>query len=164
MNQITYNGNIYNIHPTYDLYASNKDGHIICINRNVTPIKIHKHKHKNRFYFYFNAERQDSPFAIPITVHRFVWECFNGFIPENGVIKHINDKRNNSISNLQFVSQTDIEYYNLETDFETDIVYYKFENDVIEEILKKEGYSKFINDLIEDKFMNDLIKGIVIEI
>ena len=111
MIQITYNGNIYNIHPTYDLYASNKDGHIICINRNVTPIKK----------------------------------------SENGVIEHINDKRNNNISNLQFVSQTDIEYY-------------KLENDVIEEILNKEGYSKFINDLIEDKFINDLIEGIVIEI
>ena len=151
MNQITYNENIYNIHPTYDLYASNKEGHIICINRNVTPIKIHKHKHKNRFYFYFNAERRDSPFAIPIIVYRFVWECFNGFIPENGVIEHINDKRNNNISNLQLVSQTDIEYY-------------KLENDVIEEILNKERYSKFINDLIKDKFMNDLIEGIVIEI
>ena len=142
MNQITYHGNIYNIHPTYYLYASNKDGHIICINRNVTPIKIHKHKHKNRFYFYLNAERRDSPFVIPITVHRFVWECFNGLMPENGVIEHINDKRNNNISNLQLVSQTDIEYY-------------KLESDVIEEILNKEGYNKFINDLIE---------GIVIEI
>ena len=60
-------------------------------------------------------------------------------------------KEINRLSNLQLVSQTDKEYY-------------KLENDVIEEILNKEGYSKFINDLIEDKFINDLIEGIVIEI
>ena len=51
MNQIEYHGNIYNIHPTYDLYASHESGHIICIDKLVNPIKIHKHKHKNRFYF-----------------------------------------------------------------------------------------------------------------
>ena len=87
---------------------------------------------------YLNVERRGSPFAKPYTIHRFVWECFNGFVPENGVIEHIdNNERNNDISNLQLVSQTDNEYY-------------KLENDAIEEILNKEEYHKFENDLIEE--------------
>ena len=39
-------------------------------------------------------------------VHRFVWECFNGPIPNDKVIDHINnDKMDNRLSNLQLMSQ-----------------------------------------------------------
>ena len=39
-------------------------------------------------------------------VHRFVWECFNGLIPVDKVIDHINDNTvDNRLCNLQLVTQ-----------------------------------------------------------
>ena len=39
-------------------------------------------------------------------IHRFVWECFNGLIPEDKVIDHINNnKENNRLCNLQLITQ-----------------------------------------------------------
>ena len=39
-------------------------------------------------------------------VHRFIWECFNGLIPEGKVIDHINnDKKDNRLCNLQIMTQ-----------------------------------------------------------
>ena len=39
-------------------------------------------------------------------VHRFVWECYNGMIPDGKVIDHINDNNsNNRLCNLQVVTQ-----------------------------------------------------------
>lgn len=39
-------------------------------------------------------------------VHCFVWECFNGWIPEGQVIGRINDnKSDNRLSYLQLVTQ-----------------------------------------------------------
>ena len=39
-------------------------------------------------------------------VHRFVWECFNGDIPEGKVIDHINNiKDDNRLCNLQLMTQ-----------------------------------------------------------
>ena len=56
---------------------------------------------------YFNCcvrtygERQKRCF-----VHRFVWECFYGLIPEGKVIDHINDdKEDNRLCNLQLLTQ-----------------------------------------------------------
>ena len=38
-------------------------------------------------------------------VHRFVWECFNGIIPEDKVIDHINEiKDDNRLCNLQLLT------------------------------------------------------------
>ena len=37
--------------------------------------------------------------------HRFVWECYNGIIPDGLVIDHINDdKIDNRLSNLQLLT------------------------------------------------------------
>lgn len=39
-------------------------------------------------------------------VHRFVWECFNGVIPDEKVIDHISDNREDDyFSNLQIMTQ-----------------------------------------------------------
>lgn len=41
-------------------------------------------------------------------VHRFIWECFNGEIPEGLVINHLDENpTNNAINNLSLVSQAD---------------------------------------------------------
>ena len=38
-------------------------------------------------------------------VHRFVWECFNGIIPERKEIDHINNnKEDNRLCNLQLMT------------------------------------------------------------
>lgn len=40
-----------------------------------------------------------------LRVHRFVWECFKGEIPEDLVINHIDgDKHNNRLENLEIVT------------------------------------------------------------
>lgn len=37
--------------------------------------------------------------------YRFIWECFNGLIPDGKVIDHINDdKEDNRLCNLQIVA------------------------------------------------------------
>ena len=39
-------------------------------------------------------------------VHRFIWECFNGIIPDDKVIDHINnDKEDNRLCSLQLITQ-----------------------------------------------------------
>ena len=39
-------------------------------------------------------------------VHRFVWECYSGFIFDGKVIDHISDnKEGNRLSNLQLLTQ-----------------------------------------------------------
>ena len=56
---------------------------------------------------------QVSLYATPnkpkqLLVHRLVWEAFNGPIPEDMTIDHIdNDKTNNILSNLQLMTRTD---------------------------------------------------------
>ena len=38
--------------------------------------------------------------------HRFIWECFNGIIPDDKVIDHINEKKDdNRLCNLQLMTQ-----------------------------------------------------------
>ena len=38
-------------------------------------------------------------------LHNFVWECFNGIVPEGKVVVHIDgNKRNNVISNLDLTT------------------------------------------------------------
>ena len=39
-------------------------------------------------------------------VHRFIWECFNGIIPDGKVIDHVNNiKDDNRLCNLQLITQ-----------------------------------------------------------
>ena len=41
-----------------------------------------------------------------VCVHRFIWECFNGLLPEGNVIDHINSvKDDNRLCNLQSTTQ-----------------------------------------------------------
>ena len=50
---------------------------------------VHKYGEKNLKGFY---------------IHRFVWECYNGVIPDRKVNDHINDdKKDNRLCNLQLI-------------------------------------------------------------
>ena len=116
MNQITSRGAIYNLHPIYDSYASDEAGNIFDINK-----KAHIRGHNHKGYLYINFKNMG--LRVQYIIHRFVWECFNGVVPEGSVIEHINNnKRNNTLSNLRLVSQKVQEYNELENDVIEDIV------------------------------------------
>ena len=56
---------------------------------------------RNTGYHHFNVNRKDTLW------HRFVWEAFNGKIPDDMEIDHIDsNKLNNNIDNLQLMSRS----------------------------------------------------------
>ena len=78
---------IYYVHPVYDLYACDKDGNIINIVKKV-PIKGNKQVNG---YMTCCVRKYAQKGHKLYLVHKFVWECFNGDIPEGKVIDHINN-------------------------------------------------------------------------
>ena len=92
----------YRIHPVYDLYGADKDGNIINIIKKV-PMK----GNKNHFgYMKCCVRKRAQKDQKTYSIHRFVWECYNGVIPEGKVIDHINDdKEDNRLCNLQLMTQ-----------------------------------------------------------
>ena len=101
MTTITINKCVYSVHPIYNLYASSKDGNVINIIKQVP----HKGKNNQRGYLICMVRKHAQPSQKTYQVHRFVWECFNGVIPEGKVIDHINnDKEDNRLCNLQLLT------------------------------------------------------------
>ena len=101
MFRIAINECVYYVHPVYDLYASDKKGNLINIVKKVPFIgnEINTGYLQCGVRCYGGKEKK-------FLVHRFVWECFNGTIPEGKVIDHINDdKKDNRLCNLQMVTQ-----------------------------------------------------------
>ena len=98
MTTITINNCVYSVHPIYDLYASDENGNIKKVphkgNKTITGyMKCHLRKH--------GQSGQKTYY-----VHRFVWECFKGVIPEGKVIDHINNnKEDNRLCNLHLITQ-----------------------------------------------------------
>ena len=85
-------GAAYHIHPKYKLYAASKSGDVV---------DIVKGKHQNESYFKVTNDDK----TINYLTRQFVWECFNGLIPEGKEIVHINNnKKDNSIDNLKMIS------------------------------------------------------------
>ena len=102
MSKIEINNCVYKIHPVYDLYGADKDGNIINIIKKA-PTKGRKNYHG---YMMCCVRKHTQKGQKSILVHRFVWECHNGLIPEGKVIDHINDIRDdNRLSNLQLMTQ-----------------------------------------------------------
>ena len=100
-NNIMINENVYRVHQVYDLYAANENGVVIHIIKKV-PSKGRKN---NNGYMYC-CVRKYGERVKTCQAHRFVWECFNGLIPEGKVIDHINnDKEDNRLCNLQLLTQ-----------------------------------------------------------
>ena len=101
MTTITINECVYSIHPIYDLYAASKDGNIINIIKKVP----HKGFRKRNGYMMFGVRKHAQSGFKSYQVHRFIWECFNGIIPDDKVIDHINnDKEDNRLYNLRLVT------------------------------------------------------------
>ena len=101
--QIKYfmNGKEYWVHPVYNNYAANKEGEVVHIYRG---IPTNRNDNPDGYkYFRFGG---DNTTRILCKIHRFVWECYNGIIPEGLVIDHINDKKDdNRLCNLQLLTQ-----------------------------------------------------------
>ena len=101
MNKITINECVYNIHPIYNLYAVSENGEILHICKNIKM----KGNNNHTGYLVCNAKKCSRK-SKPISIHRFIWECFNGVIPTNKVGDHINnDKTDNRLCNLQLLTQ-----------------------------------------------------------
>ena len=101
MTNIEIKNCVYSVHPVYDLYASDENGNIIHIIKKVPD----KGKKTYNGYIQCMVRKYGGKQKI-YYAHRFVWECFNGLIPEGKVIDHINDdKVDNRLCNLQLLTQ-----------------------------------------------------------
>jgi len=101
MTTITINGCVHNVHPIYDLYASSENGNVISIIKKVP----HGGNKTHRGYLNFGVRKHGQSGFKGYQVHRFVWECFNGVIPDDKVIDHINNnKEDNRLCNLQLLT------------------------------------------------------------
>ena len=89
----------YNLHPIYDRHASSKNGQIIDIYEKVV-IDVQYHNG----YPCFNLKW--GPIEKIYDTSQFVYECFYGVVPRNGVIKNITgDKGRRCLRNLKLVSR-----------------------------------------------------------
>ena len=102
MNKIEIENCIYKVHPVYNLYASDENGNIIHLVRQV-PSPGQKHKSG---YLVCIVRKHGQNGQKNFFVHRFVYECFNGIIPDGKVIDHVNNIKNDKrLCNLQLMSQ-----------------------------------------------------------
>ena len=100
--RIKINGQKFRIHPVYNEYGANRQGEVILIAKS-TLIKGRDH---NSGYRQVNVSRFEDQKFTTVLVHRFIYECYNGVIPEGMVIDHINDdKKDNRLCNLQLMTK-----------------------------------------------------------
>ena len=101
MTNIEINNCIYKVHPVFNLNASDENGNIIHLIRQVpNPGQKHKSGYLICMVRKHGQNRQKHYF-----VHRFAYECFNGLIPDGKVIDHINNiKDDNRLCNLQLLT------------------------------------------------------------
>ena len=99
MTNIEIENIIYKAHPVYNLYASDENGNIIHL---VKQVPNPGQKHKNGYLVCMVRKHGQKNYLV----HRFVYECFNGIIPDGKVIDHVNNiKDDNRLCNLQLMSQ-----------------------------------------------------------
>jgi len=92
---------VYKVHPIYDLYAGSKDGNVINIIKKIPLLG----NMQNSGYLGCMVRKHAQSGQKTYQVHRFIWECFNGVIPDGKEIDHINnDKEDNRLCNLQLVT------------------------------------------------------------
>ena len=102
MSNIKINNCVYKVHPFYNLYASDGNGNIIHL---VKQVPSTGQKYKNGYLFCM-VRKHGQNGKKGYYIHRFVYECFNGIIPDGKVIDHVNNiKDDNRLCNLQLMSQ-----------------------------------------------------------
>ncbi len=91
----------------YKKYASDENGNII----NVSSQQIFKIQTSFNGYNQICLRMQNKQKTY--LLHSFIWECFNGLIPDNKVIDHKdNNKSNNEKDNLHLMTQQEIKKIN----------------------------------------------------
>ena len=97
---ININDKIFYIHPVYTNYASSDDGQLLNMKTKRLLMGTKMKDGSRRIVL------NQSPLPKKnIAFHRFVFECFNGELPNDVVIVHINGiKDDNRIDNLQMES------------------------------------------------------------
>lgn len=89
-NTFPVDNEIYKRRPVYNLYPASESGKFIH-----TKIKfsIRGRKEKKMDICVVQLIRPIDGKQKRYYVHRFVWECYNGLLPDNILIDHINDMR-----------------------------------------------------------------------
>ena len=99
--RIKINGKKYRTHPVYNIYAGNRQGEVIHISKKF-PMK--GNDNNCRYLKVLVRGSVDIKFKS-LYVHRFIYECYNGLIPNGLVIDHINDdSKDNRLCNLQLMT------------------------------------------------------------
>lgn len=95
-------GNIkFYIHSVYTNYGASKNGDI----KNLKKGNIINKNKNNYGYLYFTIYDKKLKKNINFLQHRFIYEVFNGLIPKNLEVDHINEiKTDNRIKNLQLLT------------------------------------------------------------
>ena len=90
--------NTFKCHPIYNNYEASADGKIRHkqLMKNLGRVNCHGYM---QIGFRINGEKKG------YLSSRFIWECFNGLIPDGLVIDHINRNRtDNRLENLRLVT------------------------------------------------------------
>lgn len=89
--ELVINNCAFRIHPICNLYAGSRDGKYINVEYKV-PLSGNKNKHG-----YFSCSiKSINESQKKMFVHCFLWECYNGKIPDKMVIDHISDNRSDN--------------------------------------------------------------------
>lgn len=98
MTEIMIKNLVYRCHPIYKMYAASKFGIIMNIRKQI-PSYGTLQKRDNCLKI--NVRKYGDSNQKSITVQKFVWECFNGIVPDNMIIIHKNNvKHDNRLENL----------------------------------------------------------------
>ena len=89
MTTIIINNCVYITHPIYKLYAGSIDGKIIHIIKQVPHVGNKNHNG----YLHCRVRKHGQSGQKTCQVHRFIYECFNDIIPDDKVIGHINNNK-----------------------------------------------------------------------
>ena len=104
MTEIIVNDCVYKTHPIYTKYAVSKGGYVIHIKKQV-PTKGFE---SNVGYMRLTIWQLGKLNSKTVSVHRLIWETYNGEIQSGQEIDHIDsDKKNNQLDNLQLLNHSE---------------------------------------------------------
>ena len=98
-NEIDINGLKFRVHPVYNQYAASQCGEFININSEAIMLGCPEKSGLTCRVRAINDKKYKT-----MTLNRFVYECYNGIVPNDMKIVHIDDDTlNNRLSNLHMM-------------------------------------------------------------